>query len=264
MRSTIGVRLKVTLLCVFVLLATHCRNAAEIGLRHDAGDTSGDMDTDTNTDENTDSGLETDSHGDVDVDSDADGDTDADGDADTDSNTGSSSIDGGLDCLKGSYDIVSAADMMSFQPYPCITGDLRIAPDELVEIDLRNLVYVLGNLRIMYSDSLESLSGLANLTTVGGDVDIVGLHSLSNLGGLGELASIGGDFEVRDNENMMSLEGFGHLTIIHGEMDVRGNDRLPCCQICALLGRFKSLPVKFGVSGNSEDSCCPGGAFHCS
>jgi hypothetical protein len=75
------------------------------------------------------------------VDGGVDGDTDVDSDTDTDTDTDSDSDAG---CVEGSYTIENSLDVEILEPYPCITGNLRIIAADMSSVILPNLESVEG------------------------------------------------------------------------------------------------------------------------
>lgn len=115
-----------------------------------------------------------------------------------------------------------------------ITGDLRIgfpiagqgSTDTYSLASLSGLEKVGGRLRIVFNDSLLTLSGLENLESVGGDISVRSNKNIQNLNALNELTFIGGGMEVVDNDALIDLNGLQQIDSIHSYLVINANENL--------------------------------------
>jgi len=165
--------------------------------------------------------------GDIDTDSE---DTDADTDTDTDeSDAGADS--GGLGCLEGDYAVANSLDVSLLLPYECVTGELWIQAPGLVSIDLPNLKWVEGDLRIVGNMGVPEIM-------------------------INNLSHVDGNFGMTDNNVIVSVN-LASLTSVVGTLGIYSNASLPNCGVCAFLSQLTSAPATIDVQDNLADSCTP-------
>ncbi|MEZ5197041.1 MAG: T9SS type A sorting domain-containing protein [Bacteroidales bacterium] len=121
-----------------------------------------------------------------------------------------------------------------------IEGDVEVSGDEIKNLNgLADLTAIMGDLKIINTDSLPELSGLDNLNELGGSLQIKDNLMLNNLSALSNIDSIGGDLHVENNDSLLSLLGLENIAPATIEdLTICKNDSLTFCDfenICQYL-----------------------------
>ena len=194
-------------------------------------------------------------------DDDTGGDDTGDDDDSTGDDTGDDDDSTGNVCV-GDFDIEDQTDLDGVYGCTSISGDLRVdflsqpeLQDWLASLDLPNLEFVSGSLRVGFNDSLTSIN-MPALVEVRNEMEIIGntfLPSLNGLSNLTDVGIVGGHLMIAGNDSLTSLEGLSSLASV-GTLFITNNDCLSQADAEAFADDHAYGAV---VQGNGANSPCP-------
>ena len=134
-------------------------------------------------------------------------------------------------CLPEGITFTTQEQIDNFQSdYPGCTeieGDVGILGVNISNLEaLHVLSNIGGDLWILNTEALTSLTGLNNIISIGGYLLIQCNIGLVNLSGLESLSSIGGSFEMSLNPALTDIVGLNNLSAIGRELFIFGNNTL--------------------------------------
>jgi len=129
--------------------------------------------------------------------------------------------------------------------------------DALLDVDGLEGLITVAALDISNNDVLDNLDGLIGLTSVDGLLLLGNNDVLADVDGLASLTHVTGAVVIVGNGSLTDLDGLASLIDAGMGLTVWNNERLPTCEVEALIDRLRGLGWEGAVSvaGNSDE--CP-------
>lgn len=135
-----------------------------------------------------------------------------------------------------------------------INGDFYfINNPALTEIDVTNLIQLLGCFHVINNTLIEEIPDLSNLEVIGEDIRIIDNDLIDNVDNLANLTTVNGSLIISENDLLENLDGLSSLLHVGDTLVITNNPALnDCCGIYDLLND-NGVGGFIDISGNPSE-----------